>query len=138
MRRYDPNKPGEFREMEMLAFNGNAPLNGLPPPAYQYFAELEIACRKFRSGQIDKSELTYRRRKLLQQYKAYAGEREKCCEAYREYQKNIIAAREELVKIEKSKTAYSIAKHACECIEHLTGEIGFCARQMKKIEEVHI
>lgn len=133
MKRYNPGNPDEFREMERLAYNGNAPLNGLPPPAYQYFAKLEIACRMFRTGQIDKSQLADRRRKLLQQYKAYTEERKKYCETFREYQANIRAAQESLVQIEKSHTAQDIAKYACACIEHLTGEIGFCARQMKKI-----
>lgn len=135
MKRYSPSDPNDFREMERLAYNGNAPLTGLPPPAYQYFAELETVCRRYRNGQISKSELQSCRRKLLQQYKAYAEEREKYCETFREYQANLMAAQEGLVKIEKADTAYFIARYACECIEKITGEIGFCARQMKKIEE---
>lgn len=138
MKRYNPNNPDDFREMECLAYNGNAPLTGLPPPAYQYFAELETTCRRYRNGQISKSELQSCRWKLLQQYKAHTEEREKYCETFREYQANIVAAQESLIKIEKADTAYFIAKYACECIEKITGEIGFCARQMKKIEEVHI
>lgn len=133
MKRYNPENPDEFREMERLAYNGNAPLTGLPPPAYQYFAELETVCRRYRNGQISRSELQAYRRKLLQQYKSYTEEREKYCETFREYQANIRAAQESLVQIEKSHTAQDIAKYACTCIEHLTGEIGFCARQMKKI-----
>lgn len=135
MKQYNPNNQDDFREMELLAYNGNAPLGGLPPPAYWYFHQLEYFSRAYKENRIQKSELQIQRQKLLQQYNAYARQEERCKQVYRYYQENIIAAQEALIKIEKSNTAYLIAKHACECIEHLTGEVGFCARQMKRIEE---
>lgn len=137
MKRYDLRNPEHFREMERLAADGNAPLDKLPPEAFQYFCLLEQAFQAYRNGELCKEELIHKRRALQQQYQSYCKRRSDYELVYRTYQSNIRKIQQELIQVERATCPKEIARYACSCVEKLINESGFTARQMKKMEEDH-
>lgn len=133
MRKYDINNPDDFRELERLAYSGNTPLKGLPLSAYWYFTQLEFLCRQYHANQIDKQDLQHHRQENLRKYQDLVREEQAAFQCRKERSEDIIAAQKYLLEIEKATTTVAIAEAACQCIERLTGEVGFCNRQMKKI-----
>ena len=134
MKQYNLNDKEDFRELEVLAYNCAVPLERLSGAAYKYFAELEKASRLYKQGNMTQQELQAKRQRLLVEYTADISEHKRNTEGIREYQRNIKAAGSYLTAIEKAKTASDIAEYAVHCIEAMTGETGFAARQISKLK----
>lgn len=134
MKRYNLTDKEDFRELEVLAYNGTAPLEQLPAAAYKYFSELEKASRMYKQGTINQSELQAKRQALLKIYRQETGDAQYYRQIIAAYHSNIKAAGVCLAAIEKAKTVETIAEQACRCIEAMTGETGFSARQMQKLK----
>lgn len=135
MKQYNLEAPEDFRELEILAYNGAVPLARLPGAAYKYFAELEKVSRLYRQGSITQQELQSKRRSLLISYRQENDDAKYYRQIISVYNSNIKAAGSYITAIEKAKTASDIIQPAVRCIEAMIGEAGFAARQMRKLKE---
>lgn len=135
MKQYNLEAPEDFRELEILAYNGAVPLARLPSAAYKYFAELEKVSRLYRQGSITQQKLQSKRRSLLISYRLENDDAKYYRQIISVYNSNIKAAGSYITAIEKAKTASDIIQPAVRCIEAMIGEAGFAARQMRKLKE---
>lgn len=133
MKIYDFKDPDVFKKLEKMAYTDTLDVSKFPPAAYKYFSELIKLYREFKGGKVSEQDAKASKAKLYADYNTAMGDYQNWITVYRAYQDNIKLAGTALSDIEKSKTAYEIAKNACDVIGVMTGDHEFCKRQMKKL-----
>lgn len=132
---YDLKNSGDFKKLELQAYDGTIDVSRFPPAAYRYFSELKNLYEKYKFENLSRSEAASRKAQLYKDYLETISEYKKFCDVYRTYQENIRKTGTLLSDIEKADNPEDAMILACRVIGLMIGDENFEKRQRRKIND---
>ena len=123
----------ELRGLERDAWNDALDIGDFPAAEYKFFDTIRILGMRHRHDKIPKDLLKEDIVKARRVYKTECEKREYGFNINARYQDAIMRSDALKIAVEKAVTAEDKLRFALECVELLTNETGFAARNLRKV-----
>lgn len=123
----------EFRGLERDAWNDVLDIGDFPAAEYKFFDTIRILGMRHRHDKIPKDLLKEDIVKARRVYKTECEKREYGLNINARYQDAIMRSDALKIAVEKAVTVEDKLRFALECVELLTNEPGFAARNLRKV-----
>lgn len=124
-----------FRKLESECYTGTLPYEQFPAAEYRYFSRLRKIYYDYKFGGLPKEKAEEMKAVIYADYKTDAERDGLIAKVYAEYQDNIRMAGTLRSEIDKADNAADKLRLALECIECMTGEVGFAKRNLEGVEK---